>query len=70
MNILALIVLIIAGYSLAMAIYNQVMTKYSSWTARLWAVPMMIVYLLAGYWGLSNLNPPPPMMGGRKHRYY
>lgn len=65
MSIFALIVLIIAGYSLAMAIYQQVTTKYASWTARLWAVPMIILYFLAAQWGLANLNPA-PTFGGRR----
>jgi hypothetical protein len=70
MSILALIVLILAGYFLAMAIYHQVTTSYPNWTSRLWAIPMMIVYALAIQWGLANLNPVPTIMGGRKHRYY
>jgi hypothetical protein len=70
MSILALIVIILAGYFLAMAIYHQVMTKYPNWTSRLWAVPMMLVYVLALRWGLANLNPAPTIMGGKKHGYY
>lgn len=65
MSIFALIVIVLAGYFLAMAIYHQVTTKYSSWSMRLWAIPMMIVYALALQWGLANLNPV-TMMGGRR----
>ena len=65
MSIIALIVIVLSGYSLGMAIYYQVTTKYSSWTARLWAVPMMLLYAFGIYWGLTNLNPA-PVMGGRR----
>ena len=65
MSIIALIVIILAGYSLGMAIYYQVATSYPNWTARLWAIPMMVLYALALQWGLSNLNPV-PVMGGRR----
>lgn len=66
MSILALIVLLLAGYFLARAIYVQVTVKFPSWTSRLWAIPLMIVYALGLQWGLANLNPAPTMMGGRR----
>jgi hypothetical protein len=70
MSIFALIVLLLSGYFLGMAIYYQVVTKYPNWTSRLWAIPMMLLYSLGVYWGMTNLNPAPTMMGGRKHRNY
>jgi hypothetical protein len=65
MSIFALIVLLLAGYFLAMAIYHQVTTSYPNWTSRLWAIPMMLLYALGVYWGMTNLNPA-PVMGGRR----
>ena len=70
MSFFALFVLLLSGYCLGMAIYYQVVTKYPNWTSRLWAVPMMLLYAFGFYWGMTNLNPAPTMMGGRKHRNY
>jgi hypothetical protein len=66
MSIIALLVILLAGYSLGMAIYYQVTTSYPNWTSRLWAVPMMLLYALALQWGMANLNPAPTIMGGRR----
>lgn len=65
MSIFALFVIILTGYCLGWAIYRQVATKYPNWTSRLWALPMMLVYALGFYWGVTNLNPA-PTFGGRR----
>jgi len=63
MSMFALIVLLLAGYFLARAIYYQVVVKYPNWSTRLWSLPLMVVYAFGVYWGLTNLNPP--TFGGR-----